>query len=83
MGRKLYLVTGATGSTGKYTLNELLKNDRHVRAFVHKEDPRSEALQKRGVEIQVGDLLTSSLFEKPLRVYIRGLFCLSYQTRID
>lgn len=57
MGRKLYLVTGATGFTGKYTVDELLKNKRHVRAFVHKEDPRSEALQKKGVEIQVGDLL--------------------------
>jgi NAD(P)H dehydrogenase (quinone) len=57
MGKKLYLVTGATGFTGKYTVNELLKNDRHVRAFVHEEDLRSEALKKRGVEIQVGDLL--------------------------
>ena len=52
MERKLYLVTGATGSTGKYTVNELLNKNRHVRAFVYKEDQRSEAEEREDDEVQ-------------------------------
>jgi len=56
MKTKLYLITGATGQTGKHAVDELLKDGNRVRAFVHSEDSRSEELRKKGVEIQVGDL---------------------------
>src|SRR5229473_1604947 len=52
-----YLVTGATGPTGRSAVEELRKSGSRVRAFVHKEDERAEALGKLGAEIVVGDLL--------------------------
>jgi NAD(P)H dehydrogenase (quinone) len=56
MQRK-YLVTAATGKTGVYTVRHLLDAGHAVRAFVHSEDSRSEALRQMGAEIFVGDLL--------------------------
>jgi NAD(P)H dehydrogenase (quinone) len=35
-----FLVTGATGETGRYTVQRLLEKGRAVRALVHKEDDR-------------------------------------------
>jgi uncharacterized protein YbjT (DUF2867 family) len=52
-----FLVTGATGETGRYTVQRLLEKGHAVRALVHKEDERSEALRGRGAEVVVGDLL--------------------------
>lgn len=52
-----YLITGATGKTGVYTVRNLLKDGHAVRAFVHQEDERSAALRKDGAEVVVGDLL--------------------------
>lgn len=52
-----YLVTGATGETGKYTVDQLLQRGEAVRALVHKEDERADALRKAGAEVVVGDLL--------------------------
>jgi NAD(P)H dehydrogenase (quinone) len=51
------LVTGATGETGRYTVQRLLEKGHAVRALVHKEDERSEALRGTGAEVVVGDLL--------------------------
>jgi uncharacterized protein YbjT (DUF2867 family) len=57
MSQAKILVTGATGATGTATINLLTERGKSVRALVHKEDERSEALKQRGVEIAVGDLL--------------------------
>ena len=46
------LVTGATGRTGAPTVEYLLENGFPVRAFVHRNDARSEALRKLGAEIR-------------------------------
>ena len=51
------LVTGATGDTGRATVDELLARGYQVRALAHKEDDRSKRLQARGVEVVYGDLL--------------------------
>lgn len=51
-----YLVTGATGKTGTYAINELLRQGAQVRALVHKIDERSEKLSEKGVEVVEGDL---------------------------
>lgn len=52
-----FLITGATGATGGAAAAQLLDMGAQVRAFVHREDERSEALRRRGAEIVVGDLL--------------------------
>jgi NAD(P)H dehydrogenase (quinone) len=57
MSAEKFLVTGATGETGRYTVQRLLEKGHAVRALVHKEDERSEALRGTGAEVVVGDLL--------------------------
>jgi uncharacterized protein YbjT (DUF2867 family) len=57
MGSSTYLVTGATGDTGRHTAHELLAAGHGVRAFVHRQDERSEALRAAGAHIVTGDLL--------------------------
>jgi uncharacterized protein YbjT (DUF2867 family) len=57
MSAQTFLVTGATGETGRYTVQRLLDNGRAVRAMVHKEDQRAEALRRTGAEVVVGNLL--------------------------
>jgi NAD(P)H dehydrogenase (quinone) len=51
-----FLVTGATGETGRHTVRRLLEKGHAVRAMVHKEDERAEALRRAGAEVVVGDL---------------------------
>jgi len=51
------LVTGATGDTGRATVDELLARGHRVRALAHRQDDRSKRLQERGVEVVYGDLL--------------------------
>jgi NAD(P)H dehydrogenase (quinone) len=51
------LVTGATGDTGRATVDELLARGHQVRALAHGQDDRSKMLQGRGVEVVFGDLL--------------------------
>lgn len=57
MAQRKFLITGATGKTGVHTIRYLLEQGHAVRAFVHREDERSEALRAQGAEIFVGDLL--------------------------
>lgn len=57
MQQPKYLVTAATGKTGVHTVRHLIEGGYGVRALVHTEDERSEALRKIGAEIVVGDLL--------------------------
>jgi NAD(P)H dehydrogenase (quinone) len=57
MSSPVFLITGATGSTGGKTVDLLLERGHLVRAFVHQHDERSAQLARRGVEIAVGDLL--------------------------
>jgi len=57
MTEKLYLVTGATGETGRSTVDDLLAQGFAVRAFVHADDGRAQALRDQGAEVLVGNLL--------------------------
>jgi NAD(P)H dehydrogenase (quinone) len=57
MSTQTFLVIGATGKTGKHTVQRLLEKGHGVRAMVHKEDDRSEALRITGVEVVAGELL--------------------------
>lgn len=54
---KRFLVTGATGATGRKTVKFLLEGGARVRAFVHREDERSAALGSLGAELVTGNLL--------------------------
>src|SRR4051812_30544284 len=54
-----FLITGAggsTGATGNHAVRQLLARKLPVRAFVFREDRRSEQLAELGAEIVVGDL---------------------------
>src|SRR6266478_6197138 len=55
--RRNFLVTGATGTTGGYTVERLLERGHAVRALAHREDDRSKRLEKIGAEVLIGDLL--------------------------
>jgi uncharacterized protein YbjT (DUF2867 family) len=57
MSAEKFLVTGATGRTGRHTVQHLVEKGHAVRALVHQEDERSEALRRTGAEVVVGDLL--------------------------
>ncbi|HEX4656109.1 MAG TPA: NAD(P)H-binding protein, partial [Streptosporangiaceae bacterium] len=54
---RLFLIIGATGKTGITSVHLLLDRGYRVRAFVHREDDRSQALAAAGAEIVAGDLL--------------------------
>ena len=55
MSAEKFLVTGATGRTGRDTVQRLVEKGHAVRALIHKEDARSEALRGTGAEVVVGD----------------------------
>jgi uncharacterized protein YbjT (DUF2867 family) len=54
-----YLVTGAgggVGGVGRIVVDELLASGQTVRAMVHREDDRAEALRESGAHVVAGDL---------------------------
>jgi uncharacterized protein YbjT (DUF2867 family) len=51
------LISGATGTTGRAAVTALRHAGKRVRAVVHKEDARAEALREQGAETIVGELL--------------------------
>lgn len=51
------LVTGATGFTGRSTIEILLEKNLPVRALVRTDDERAAKLRQSGAEVVVGDLL--------------------------
>ena len=57
MSAEEILVTAATGETGRYTVKRLVEKGHAVRALVHREDERSDALRSAGAKVVVGDLL--------------------------
>jgi len=69
-----FLITGATGATGGAAAVQLLEKRRNVRAFVHREDDRSEALRKQGAEVVVGDLLDFDAVREALEGVDRAYF---------
>ena len=54
---RIFLVTGATGATGRDTVHHLLQAGASVRAFIHREDERSEFLRAQGAQLRTGNLL--------------------------
>ena len=60
MNKPRILVTSAAGRNGSAAVLELLRNGFPVRAFVRRNDARSETLRKAGAEIFVGNLFDLS-----------------------
>src|SRR5215469_2319478 len=61
-----YLISGATGSTGSKAVECLLEAGVKVRAFVHRQDERSAALNALGAELVTGDLLDFEAVRKAM-----------------
>jgi NAD(P)H dehydrogenase (quinone) len=57
MAIKAFLVTGATGDTGRPTVKSLLEKGHRVRALVLADDDSAAALRSLGAETVVGDML--------------------------
>jgi NAD(P)H dehydrogenase (quinone) len=74
MREPLFLITGATGATGSATAIQLLEAGRSVRAFVHREDERSDLLRGLGAELFVGDLLDFDAVRSALAGVQRAYF---------
>ena len=68
------LVAGATGDTGRATVDELLARGYRVRALAHGQDERSKRLQERGVEVVHGDLLDFAQVKAALSGVQRAYF---------
>ncbi len=69
------LVTSAAGRTGAAAVLELLRMGFPVRAFVRRNDVRSEALRKAGAEIFVGDLFDLGDLRRALVDVQRAFHC--------
>ena len=57
MTQTKFLITGATGDRGGYTVRQLLEKNHAVRMLAHRPDERSEQLLELGAEVVFGDLL--------------------------
>jgi NAD(P)H dehydrogenase (quinone) len=69
------LVTGATGKTGLPTVKELLARGFPVRALVHREDGRSQALRDLGAEVVPGSLEDLGALSAAMAGVHRAYFC--------
>lgn len=71
-----YLITAATGVTGRATIAALQANgQQHIRALAHREDERSEQLRQQGIEVVFGDLLNFHAVKAALQGVSRAYFC--------
>src|SRR5260221_13060430 len=75
MTQKKFLVTGATGDTGGYTVEQLLERGHAVRALAHREDDRSKRLEKMGAEVVIGDFLKFNNVRAAIRGVRGAYFC--------
>ena len=75
MAQKTFLVTGATGDTGGYTVEQLVERGHAVRALAHREDARSKRLGKMGAEVVIGDFLKFNDVRAAMRGVRGAYFC--------
>ena len=80
--RRVTLITGATGKTGSYAARFLSARGHTVRAFVHREDGRSERLKEAGADIVVGDLLDLDTVARALQGVSGAYFCYPIAPRL-
>ena len=75
MSKPKILVTSAAGHTGTVVVTQLLAKGFQVRAFVRREDSRSERLRKAGAEVFVGDLFDMRDLRSALVDIQRAYYC--------
>jgi uncharacterized protein YbjT (DUF2867 family) len=75
MTQTKFLITGATGNTGGYTVRQLLEKNHAVRVLAHRPDERSEQLLELGAEVVFGDLLDFDSVRAALSGVQRAYFC--------
>jgi NAD(P)H dehydrogenase (quinone) len=75
MPQTKFLITGATGDTGGYTVRQLLEKNHAVRVLAHRPDERSEQLRELGAEVVFGDLLDFDSVRAALKGVQRAYFC--------
>ena len=68
------LITGATGTTGQFSIQKLVEKGADVRAMVRTIDERSDALKKLGVEVVQSDFLDLQGLRKALNNVNRAYF---------
>jgi len=68
------LITGATGDTGGYAIEQLLHKGHQVRALVHRLDDRSKRLEDKGVEVVAGDYLDLDAMRAAVKGVRRAYF---------
>jgi len=73
------LITGATGTTGQYAIQHLLKKGEKVRAMVRVIDERSKLLETQGVEIVQGDFFDPIALRTALHGIKRAYFLFPFQ----
>lgn len=76
MRRPTILVTGATGKTGGAVARQMLQDGWPVRALVHRQDSRSDALRQVGAEVVVADMFDA----EQLAVALQGVHRAYYVT---
>lgn len=65
--KELFLVTGATGDTGRPTVKLLREKGYRVRALARKEDQRAQELRELGAEVVIGDMLNLNDMRKAIK----------------
>src|SRR5262245_66034145 len=75
MAQEKILVTGATGDTGGYTVEQLLKNKYSVLALAHRQDARSRRLQELGARVVIGDFLDFEAMRSAMQGIRGAYFC--------
>src|SRR5436853_1313189 len=65
--KKLFLVTGATGDTGRPTVKLLREKGYRVRALARRDDQRAQDLRDLGAEVVIGDMLYLNDMRKALK----------------
>jgi NAD(P)H dehydrogenase (quinone) len=68
------LITGATGDTGGYAIEQLLHKRHQVRVLVHRLDDRSKRLEDKGVEVVAGDYLDLDAMRAAVKGVRRAYF---------
>jgi NAD(P)H dehydrogenase (quinone) len=65
--KSLFLITGATGDTGRPTVKLLREKGYQVRALARREDRRAQDLRDLGAEVVIGDMLSLNDMRKALK----------------
>jgi len=65
--KELFLVSGATGDTGRPTVKLLREKGYRVRALARREDKRAQNLRDLGAEVVIGDMLNLNDMRKTMK----------------